>query len=1015
MALPFWKFPLGTSVAPLTPTQPKLDPPRRWLAAALGLVLFHLCFWLAGRQDGLWLPGLGLGIVLVAWFGYWVTPFLALDLLLVWALTAPERGLVNNALDALLLAAQIALSWWCYADLARGSRGLEDPRSATSFLIIVPGALSAAFALAQAVLWVAQDLMLVPGALSAALAQAVFWVAQDAPPNRGFWELASTLGLSRTLGILTVAPLLLVQATPWLQRWSVIAPPRSSQRPVLPVEPAEDWGESIELLGLGVGNVILTLALVTMQVQHGYPGWGLWGVSLLLVVWTSLRQGLRGGLLVASVGSILGLCIATILGAGATDLTPLQGNLLAQCSTALLVGASSSWIQAGEARYRRVVGHIPVILYSVRLPRAVLARLPGNSQPDIKLDSATGPSIVEEAEVTLVSRASKQIFGVEAASLEGPFKRWLEMVHPADREVMLAALTQLCLQKQPVTCEYRVAPPGDVDHHPEGAKPREPEGRPTLQTTWVRDTLAPHHTSEGRLDGWDGVIEDITEARALSHNLGRTTAMLQALVANLPMGVFFVQGPHGTPILVNARARQLLGQREDMAAGVTHMTQVYRLHRPDGSVYPIEELPVTKALREGLTCMANDIVVYRPDGRRMPLMTWAAPIDLGGAGQPEAAVWVLEDLNDITLHRTAQETLHQAKARYQHLVESLPIIVLQLDAEHRVVYCNPHTQAVTGYTFAEFREPGLFETMVAPEDRPRCQDALQKALAGQPSRLEFRFIAKGGEHKVGYVLVQPHLQQGQVKGTMCLMVDMTVQRRLEEELQKSQRLELMGRLASGTVHDFNNMLTALMGMAAIARGGLPAEHPVYDDITRIIDIGVQASDLAGQLLAFSKQRRTLRRPVDLNTIVVHSLKILKGVIPPSIEIESQLTDGDLWVNADDTQLKQVVMNLCINARDAMPQGGSLRVRTRSYGDNGKCWSGFVVQDTGCGMDEATVARIFDPFFSTKERGSGLGLAVVQQILERFGGRIDVHSRPGEGTTMEVWLESCPPPTDGAEG
>jgi PAS domain S-box-containing protein len=967
-------------VDPLTPTQPKLDPQRRWLAAALGLGLFHLCFWLAGRQDGLWLPGLGLGIVLVAWFGYRVTPLLAIDLFLLSWLSAPERGAVHHTLDALLLTAQIALSWWCYADLAKGSRGLEDPRSATSFLIIVPGALSALFALAQT----------------------LAWMAQTPAPTQGFWELASTLGISRTLGVLTLAPLLLVWGTPGLRRWGAIEPPKSTQRSVLPVEPADDWGEAIELLGLGLGNVILTLALVTMQITRGYPGWGLWGVSLLLVVWTSLRQGLRGGVLVAGIGSILGLCIATILGASAPDLTPLQGNLLAQCSTALLVGASSSWIQAGEARYRRVVGQIPVILYSVRLPRAVLARLPGNRQPENKVQGATGPTIVQEAEVTLVSRASKQIFGVEAASLEGPFRRWMEVVHPSDREVVLAALTQLCLQKQPVTCEYRVVRPSPADAAPRATNAAAP-------TTWVRDTLAPHHTSDGRLDGWDGVVEDITEARALSHNLRRTTGMLQALVANLPTGVYFVQGPHGNPILVNARARQLLGQREDMAAGVAHMTQVYRLHRPDGSEYPVDELPVTRALRRGAICMANDIVVHRPDGRRIPLITWAAPIDLGGAGNPEAAVWVLEDLNDITAQRTAQETLHHAKERYQHLVESLPIVVLQLDPQYRVIYCNPHTQAVTGYTFADFRDPALLQAMVAPEDRASCQEALRKALAGQPSRLEFRFIAKGGEQKSGYVLVQPHWQQGQVIGAMCLMVDMTMQRRLEEELQKSQRLELMGRLASGTVHDFNNMLTALMGMAAIARGGLPTDHPVYDDVTRIIDIGVQAADLAGQLLAFSKQRRTVRRPVDLNTVIVHSLKILKGVIPPGIEIESKLTEGDLWVNADDTQLKQVVMNLCMNARDAMPQGGLLSVRTRSAGDNGKTWSGFVVQDTGCGMDEATLARIFDPFFSTKERGSGLGLAVVQQILERFGGRIEVHSKPGEGTTMEVWLESCPPP------
>src|SRR5581483_9821457 len=164
-------------------------------------------------------------------------------------------------------------------------------------------------------------------------------------------------------------------------------------------------------------------------------------------------------------------------------------------------------------------------------------------------------------------------------------------------------------------------------------------------TRWVRDTLAPRYDAHGKVVGWEGVVVDITEQRALSDDLRRTTSMFHALVANLPAGVFFVQGPAGLPILVNARARYLLGQREDPAAGLSRLVQAYRLYRPDGTPYPTDELPVAAALRRGVAGMRDDIVVHRPDGQRLPLITWAAPIDLGGRGGHDAAVWVFEDLS----------------------------------------------------------------------------------------------------------------------------------------------------------------------------------------------------------------------------------------------------------------------------------------------------------------------------------------------------------------------------------
>jgi signal transduction histidine kinase len=495
--------------------------------------------------------------------------------------------------------------------------------------------------------------------------------------------------------------------------------------------------------------------------------------------------------------------------------------------------------------------------------------------------------------------------------------------------------------------------------------------------------------------------------------------MLQALVTNLPTGVFFVQGPHGQPILVNARARQLLGQREDLAAGVAHLSQVYRLHKPDGSPYPAEDLPVAKALNWGTTCMANDIVVHRLDGRRVPLITWAAPVDLGSVGQPEAAVWVLEDLTPL---KRAELARSESEARLRATFESMAEGLLIQDESGTILECNPAAAAILGVPGNELvghpwldQDERRLRGDGTPMPAAECPD--RAALAtGKP--VHNCIVGLAGDNAIRWLqvscmpLAAPPASISANRGRLVTtFTDITAHRQSQDDVQKSQRLELMGRLAGGTVHEFNNMITALMGMAAIARGGVPVDHPVREDINRIIDIGEQAANVAGQLLAFSKQRRTTPRATDVNTVVVHTLTILKSVMSSSIKVQTQLAEGDLWVMADDTQLKQIVMNLCLNARDAMPRGGNLAVRTMRQEEDRLWWIGWSVQDSGCGMDEATRNRAFEPFFSTKEHGTGLGLAVVQQIIERFGGRIELWSEPGQGSRFEIWLPECPPPQD----
>ncbi len=1084
---------------------------RHAALAAAGLALLHLSHPLTWQipLPAFWFPPLGIGLVLLVWLGPRALGLVLVDACLVhwqaWA-RGLEVDVRQAALEVLLSAAEVWTVWWCYHRLTKSSGGFTDPRSTIRFLLFGPGLSLALFAVAHA------------------LTTAEPVLTTFALVTRGFW-------LSRALGLLVWAPPLLVVATPTL-----------IQRGLAIVEPGDEpprgdrggnglcYGDFLEMGGLALGTGILGFLLVVTHGRGETLGRGLWMLPLFLIGWASFRQGVSGGTIVAATGAIVSCTLASQLDRSEIDFTMVQCNLLAHCSMALLMGVSASWIAASEARYRQVVSHIPVVLYSARL------RPP--SEPR---------SAYQTVVVRFVSPACKQLLGCDPEELLGDYERWLQRVHRDDRELLGAAQAQLSRSGQPVTCEYRLAASNErgassegrgTSEEPPGLAPRPSPLAPQAPVRWVRDTLVPLFGTDGQLEGWEGVVAEITEQRMLADDLRRTTSMFYALVTHLPAGVFFVHAPSGRPILVNARARQLLGQRENLAAGLNQWAEVYRLYRPDGTPYPADELPVCTALRRGVTSMRDDIVVHRPDGRRVPLVTWAAPIDLGGRGKADAAVWVLEDLTavhqaeaarrdsearlrtvietmaeglivydrtgqivecnpaacailglapeqlrgrslrdpdwehlgadgtpfpreehpalvslrtgepvrnvilgvqspevrwllvnampltegrnlqparvvttvtDITAHRQALEVLKASEEKYRGLVETLPLMLLQCDREWRVSYINPAVSAITGYDLDDLRDPASWQALLHPDDLPRVLTAQPEILAGQTARLEIRFQTKHGAERSGYAIAQPRWQANEVAGITIMIIDMTLQRRLEQELQRAQRLELVGRLASGIAHDFNNLLTVVITLADMARHQLPADHTVREDLRRVVDAGEQAARLAGQLLAFSKQRRIVARRIDINQVVRQTLDLLRATLPRSITVEPSLQEPELYVQADETQLQQVLMNLCLNARDAMPTGGCLEVHTEAvlahggHGSSAFDWVRLSIRDSGHGMPDSVRARIFDPFFSTKEQGTGLGLAVVQQIVESYGGRVEVWSHPGEGARFDVWL------------
>jgi two-component system cell cycle sensor histidine kinase/response regulator CckA len=260
------------------------------------------------------------------------------------------------------------------------------------------------------------------------------------------------------------------------------------------------------------------------------------------------------------------------------------------------------------------------------------------------------------------------------------------------------------------------------------------------------------------------------------------------------------------------------------------------------------------------------------------------------------------------------------------------------------------------------------------------------------------------------------LQTGDELLISSIVVDISARKKMEKQLRLSQRMEAIGELAGGVAHDFNNLLAVILGCADIVLDALPAEHPAAKKIETIRQAGSSAADLTRQLLAFSRQQMLQPRVLDLKEVIDKIQVLLRRLIGENIEIRVSLEPSLGCVKADPGQIEQVLLNLCVNARDAMPKGGRLTIAVRnvvlddSFRDERLMvvpgpYVMLTVEDTGCGMNRETQARIFDPFFTTKEvgKGTGMGLATVYGIVKQSGGYIWVYSEVGKGSVFKVYL------------
>jgi len=390
----------------------------------------------------------------------------------------------------------------------------------------------------------------------------------------------------------------------------------------------------------------------------------------------------------------------------------------------------------------------------------------------------------------------------------------------------------------------------------------------------------------------------------------------------------------------------------------------------------------------------------------------------------------LKTLADEAQRRQMETALTESEERYRLLLEHAPVGIA-VHTAGRVVFANPAGSKILGANSPAEIIGRLISDIIHPDNWVAAQDRIRRLLAGELDLypVEDVYLRLDGTPVTVEVMSVPFTYQGQ-PAVQVIVLDITARKQAEEtqaklegQLRQAQKMESIGRLAGGVAHDFNNLLTVIQGYSDLIQFKMPADNPVRKELEQIQAASRRASALTRQLLAFSRKQILEPTLLNLNELVTNLHKMLGRLIGEDIQITTVLQPGVWSIMADAGQIEQVIMNLVVNARDAMPTGGQLTIETCNVNldddyasiyleaPRGPCVL-LAVTDTGHGMDKATQARIFEPFFTTKDpgKGTGLGLATVYGIVKQSDGYITVYSEVGRGTTFKIYLPAQNLPT-----
>ncbi len=503
---------------------------------------------------------------------------------------------------------------------------------------------------------------------------------------------------------------------------------------------------------------------------------------------------------------------------------------------------------------------------------------------------------------------------------------------------------------------------------------------------------------------------EVTARREVEAVLIESEKKHRRLFETMLQGVIY-QDPQGRITDANPAAEGILGVSREQMLGRTADSPHWRTTREDGSEFPLEQHPSMVALATGRPV---ENVVMGVQNLSQDATRWiridAIPLFRPGEQTPHQVYVIFDDITESRLAELERERLMAA-------IEQTGDIVMITDPEGTIQYANPAFETVTGYSRAEAigQNPRMLKS--GKQDGAFYQDFWETLSSGRTWTGRMVNKRKDGKLYTEEAKVSPVLDAlGRIVNYVAVKRDITEHLQLEQQFRQAMKMEAVGRLAGGVAHDFNNALTPLSVIIDILLSEMKPGDPIYDDIKEMEHAAARCAALARQLLAFSRNQTMEVTVVDLNDVVVDMVAMLSHVIGEDIELVHTLDPNLGKVRADVGQMEQIIANLVVNARDAMPNGGRLSIQTRNVAasevETDEATEGvsgphvmLAVTDTGTGMDEETRARIFEPFFSTKEKGkgTGLGLSTVYGIVKQSGGSIGVSSEPGKGTALRIYL------------
>lgn len=490
--------------------------------------------------------------------------------------------------------------------------------------------------------------------------------------------------------------------------------------------------------------------------------------------------------------------------------------------------------------------------------------------------------------------------------------------------------------------------------------------------------------------------EEAAERAAVIQELRASERMLRLVMDTIPQRLFW-KGRDFRFLGCNRRFAEDAGVTPDALIGTDDFAQPWR---ENAALYRADDVAVID--REEERIGYEEPLVRGGDGQRRWLRTSKVPL----RDESGAVIGVFGCYEDITEARAAREALVASESRYRTIYEHCSDAIFVIDAEGAVLAVNPAVDVLFGWNRDELVGRPVVE-LIAPEDLAREPIALDLIRRKGRVLRERRMKRRDGSWATVEVSVGA-LPDGTFLGVVR---DITERRRLEGELRHAQRLETLGRLAGGVAHDFNNVLTVVQSCAELAQRRYLRGEDAAVELTEIRLACERAQRLTRQLLTLSRREPLRSQELDLGQLVRGAEGMLASLAGDAIALQLELAEG-LRVRSEPARVEQVLLNLAMNARDAMPAGGRLVVRVRldQAAPDEEPWVALDVTDTGVGMTSATLERALEPFFTTKEagQGTGLGLATVHQAVAQVGGRITLDSAPGEGTTVTLRFPSVAP-------